>query len=807
MSRRLRQLGLAGASGIAVAVLLGLAIHQWRSHAVSGQAGAGHQPAAAQRAFVGSASCRECHGKFYELWATSHHGLAMQVFTPAFAEANLSPQDEDMTIGKVRYRAELDANGGRVRERAAAGARLYEMAHVMGGKNVYYFLTPMDRGRLQVLPIAYDIRLREWYETAASGVRHFHGRRDDAPLHWTDSAYTFNTSCYGCHVSQLSTNYDLKADTYRTTWAEPGINCETCHGPASEHVRVCKAAAKGKAPNDLKLTTATVSRGFTVHQANASCAPCHAKMRPLTTTFKPGDRYFDHHDLVTLEHPDFYPDGRDLGENYTYTSWRMSPCVKSGKLDCLHCHTSSGRYRHKDDPDQSCLPCHQARVEDAAAHHRHPKGKPGSHCVDCHMPTTEFARMRRSDHSMLPPTPAATIEFKAPNACNICHSDKDAPWSDKLVREWRRDDYQAPVLHRAGLIAAARKGDWKRLTEMLEYLKRADRDEVTAASLIRLLASCEDERKYPALIQVLKDSSPLVRSAAAGGLAGRFTAPGIEALLRATTDEYRLVRTQAAQALSGLPVERLSSDARVHVARANDELIASLSCRPDDWSSHYNRGNLLLSEGKPERAAGAFQTAAKLRPDAVMPLVNASIAYARLGQDADAERALRKAVELGPANAAANFNLGLLLAGKGDRKEAERRLRMALKADPGLAQAAYNLGVLLADDRLAEAIGWLRRAVKLQSSNPTYTYTLAFYLVRSGKEAEASVLLESLLIRSPAYVDAYMLLGAAYEKQGDTRKAMAVYRRAAANESLPPRARRHFEAKLRALSPERKTMP
>jgi len=27
--------------------------------------------------YAGSASCRECHEKFYQLWSTSRHGLAM----------------------------------------------------------------------------------------------------------------------------------------------------------------------------------------------------------------------------------------------------------------------------------------------------------------------------------------------------------------------------------------------------------------------------------------------------------------------------------------------------------------------------------------------------------------------------------------------------------------------------------------------------------------------------------------------------------------------------------------------------------
>ena len=50
---------------------------------------------------------------------------------------------------------------------------------------------------------------------------------------------------------------------------------------------------------------------------NDMCATCHAKLVPLSLTFLPGDKFFDHFDLITLEHADFYPDGRDLGENYT----------------------------------------------------------------------------------------------------------------------------------------------------------------------------------------------------------------------------------------------------------------------------------------------------------------------------------------------------------------------------------------------------------------------------------------------------------------------------------------------------------
>ncbi|MCL5735275.1 MAG: hypothetical protein M1274_06740 [Actinobacteria bacterium] len=457
-----------------------------------------------QGALAGSASCRQCHESFYHLWASSHHGLAMQPYTFAFAQANLMTPDGPLKIGKNEYLACLGKEEGWILERGPEGEKQLRIAHVMGGKNVYYFLTPLDRGRLQTLPVAYDVRTRKWFDTAASGVRHFPGARTDTPVPWTDPMFTFNTSCHGCHVSQLATNYDpgpqpqnsaagrgpptrnsalgtpspTQTDTYRTTWAEPGINCEACHGPAQEHLRVCQGARSvpvGAGPRarpssegnrgvgfpnadgsrmgsrlplretsqDLKIVRL---KPFTAEQINALCGSCHAKLSPLSASFRPGDRFFDRFDLTTLEHPDFYPDGRDLGENYTMTSWRMSPCARRGKgsqtrslafgvpkLDCRHCHTSSGRYRFAErqpgaavppgdpGPNAACLPCHQDKVDHAPAHTHHPADSAGSRCIGCHMPKTEFARMTRSDHSMRPPTPAATLRFKSPNACNLCH--------------------------------------------------------------------------------------------------------------------------------------------------------------------------------------------------------------------------------------------------------------------------------------------------------------------------------------------------------------------------------------------------
>lgn len=742
-------------------------------------------------AFAGSPSCRACHERFYELWASSRHGTALQPYTAAFAAAELTPQAEPIEIDGVRFRADVES--GVVREDGPEGERTWSIVQVMGGKNVYYLLTPTERGRLQVLPVAYDVCEKQWYDTTASMIRHAIGHPTTS-VHWTDSLLTFNTSCWNCHVSQLSLNYDAETDTYRSEWVEPGINCETCHGPGAEHVRVCEEAPEGEVPEDLRIVLVSA---FDETQTNDTCAPCHAKAILITSDFRPGDRYFDHFDLVCLEDLDFHPDGRDLGENYSFTLWRMSPCAISGALDCAHCHTSSGRYRfHGERANEACLPCHRERVDSAPAHTHHPAGSVGNRCISCHMPMTIFARMQRSDHSMRPPAPTLTIAFSSPNACTSCHTTKSAAWADEHVRAWRERDYQAPMLHQATLVAAARSHDWTRLDEILAYIGSGECGEIVATSLIRLLDCCPDERKVPVLLEALRDPSPLVRSAAAAGLSGGPSPEVARALLDATGDDVRLVRIRAAGALAGFPPRSLAPEVAGRLARATSELEAALAARPDSWNSYYNLGNLYGQRGEYERAIACYEKAVRMRADVEAPWVNVSMLYARLGHHGRAERALRRALEIAPSSAAANFNLGLVLAEKGRTKEARECLRRALETDPHLAAAAYNLGGLLVEDDPAEALVLYRKAWELRPDSAKYAFACAWAWKRAGEAGEAVRVLGDALSRGATSADLYGLLGALHEERGDAGAARAIYERAAEDARLAPREREAFGRRL-----------
>jgi tetratricopeptide (TPR) repeat protein len=486
--------------------------------------------------YAGSRSCSECHERFYTLWSTSFHGLAMQPYSQELASSKLTEQKDEITIGGYRYHADISGPEGWVKEMGPEGEKKYKIAHALGGKNVYYFLTSFDRGRLQTLPVAYDI--------------------------------------------------------------------------------------------------------------------------------------------------------------------------------------------HK----------------------------------TCHMPMTGFARMNRSDHSMRPPAPAATLAYQSPNACNLCHTDRDAAWADRYVREWRTRDYQAPVLKRAALIESARKRDWSKLPDMLSYVADKGRDEVVATSLIRMVPASGDPRIASVLIEAIRDPSPLVRSAAAVALQDVPTKEAIQALVEATGDGYRLVRVRAAASLAAYPNLPLDDAWEKTVEAANEELMASILSRPDQWTSHYNLGNYYLDRGELRRAIASYDTALKLEPRAVLAMVNEAMAYARLGENQKAEESLQKALKAAPDNAAAHFNMGLLKAELNDPKGAEKHLRKALEADTQMAQAAYNLCIITSRDRIDEAISWCRKAADLRPQEPRYGLTLAFYQNQRGDRDEAVRTLKAILEKHPEYRDAEVLL-------------------------------------------------
>lgn len=767
-----------------------------------------------QGEYLGSSDCIACHERFYELWSTSHHGKAMEAFSVALTKT-LAPMTEPIEVNGEKFIVEFDEHGGVLKGTSPCGQEsTWRIRFSFGGRNVRYFLIPMDKGKLQVAPVAYYVHQKKWYDSAGSMVRNFlEGEPQDEALHWTDRQLTFNTSCHDCHVSQLEKNYNPADDSYTTTWKEPGINCETCHGPAEAHVRAAEAAAaKGEELKDLKLLR--FHEDLNMAQRDATCGPCHAKGTILTRDFTPGELYFDHYDLTSYEDRDFWPDGRDLGENYTQTGWMANQCnlKQPGSLECIHCHTSSGRFRFKDNPNMACLPCHEKRVENILGHSHHP-AEAGVTCIDCHMPTTAQAFMSRSDHTFRPPSPAATLEFGSPNACNLCHNDKDAimgnynghkkedaEWADKYVKAWHGEESGAPILELGRIIQACRKGDWDKLPEILAYLESPQCDPPSAVAILRLLNICPHPEKWAAIRKQLNNKHEWVRATAAASLQYDTSPAATDGLVKATQDRFRTVRIRAAGALLTRDLSGYSDEERKACAAAHDEYWNSLVIFPDRWSTHYNQGIYHDRMGQPDKALAAYEKSMELRNDVIQPMINASMVYARSGNSTNAYEMLHKALKVEPENPMVNFNIALLDAEFNNHGDAEKHLRTALKTDPRMAQAAYNLGVLLARKNDPEGFQWLEKAALEVPENWNYTASYIYFQQQVKHATEAEPFLLSVIGTGRASAEAYFNLAASYEREGRTSEAAAIYKKAKLAKHLPMEAKRHaaqMEQRLR----------
>ncbi|HUS86878.1 MAG TPA: ammonia-forming cytochrome c nitrite reductase subunit c552 [Bacteroidales bacterium] len=726
--------------------------------------------------YSGSESCRPCHERFYNLWAPSHHGLAMQPVTDEFINSEIKIFDQSIRVGNSRFRV-IHQNGTLIfcETDRSGNEKMFQAIHTMGGKYVYYFLTELEKGRLQVLPLAYDCLTHNWYNNPESGVRHFE-TMEDSPLDWMSHLYTFNTSCYSCHVSQLNTNFDPATLEYNTEWQEPGINCETCHGPSSEHIRVCVEAGEGIVPGDLKII---ITGNYTPDQHNSSCGSCHGKSRIIAPSYQPGDPFYDYFDLLTLEDPDFYADGRDLGENYTMTSWSMNRCKDESELHCITCHTSSGRYKFSgDNSNDACMPCHNEKVSNVSTHTFHGEDSAGSKCISCHMPKTTFARMDRSDHSFRPPMPEATIAFGSPNACNICHDDKSPAWANRHIDITHKRDYQSETVETGKLIRQARNNDWSNIGTITDGLIEDRFDEVFATSFIRLLEQSDDPSKWTAIMKMSENESALVRSAAAHSLYLRRDRVAFDILVKLADDRFRVVRHNAAFALSSYSQEFISDQNVEIIRKALSDYESSMLARPDDWASFYDLGNFFTNLGFYPEALDAYTKSMLLNPEAIMPMVNAGYIYSVTGNQDEAEKLFHRALSFVPDHEAALLNLALLYGERGDNENAEIYLRRLLEVSEENAVAAYNLSIIVSRNDPVESLYLSRLAMKWDQSNVKYSYTYCYFLNLNNRTEEAIEILEKIINSNPGYLDGYLLLSDILIGQDKKNRALEILNKA-----------------------------
>ncbi len=248
-------------------------------------------------------------------------------------------------------------------------------------------------------------------------------------------------TCDGCH----SVDYNIQ--THQVV--EWNVGCERCHGPGSEHV------AHATADNILNPAR------MNYVDANDTCIQCHSQGRPLTNPIE--GKYYDWPVgyRVGLHLSDYWKlEGHMLGEtSFTHfpdgtahknrmqgNDFAQSVMYRRG-VTCFSCHDvhGTGNYAQLRLPaDKLCLECHAPmspngpRAATLEEHTHHKAGSAGSQCVACHMPKIqpEIPGVFVRAHTFRFISPAMTDQYKIPNSCNSCHTDKTTAWAEQAMAKW-----------------------------------------------------------------------------------------------------------------------------------------------------------------------------------------------------------------------------------------------------------------------------------------------------------------------------------------------------------------------------------
>jgi hypothetical protein len=455
--------------------------------------------------YVGREQCVPCHQREADLYAGSHHDLAMQ---PADATTVLGDFDNSTftyagstsTFFKKdgAFYVRTDGPDGKLHE--------YRIAYTFGVKPLQQYLIAFADGRMQALSICWDTRPKE-----EGGQRWFHLYPDERIthediLHWTGPYQNWNDMCAECHSTNVKKNYRADTDRFDTQWSEIDVSCEACHGPGSEHVAWAETAAgKGKGakgpgrPGATPAATSTGGNGLLVtfkepaewvldqrtgiavrsrprrsHVEIETCARCHARRSVIGDDYVHGRPLLDTHRPALLAPPVFEVDGQIKEEVYEYQSFLQSRMYAAG-VTCSDCHEP---HRLTISADNAvCARCHLPARFDTRAHHFHAPGSAGAQCAACHMPARLYMVVdSRRDHSFRVPRPDLSLKLGTPNACSSCHADRPPEWAAAAAEKWWGST-RASQPHYGEAIHAARRnlpGAEQKLVAVIEDRLQAD---------------------------------------------------------------------------------------------------------------------------------------------------------------------------------------------------------------------------------------------------------------------------------------------------------------------------------------------
>jgi DmsE family decaheme c-type cytochrome len=249
------------------------------------------------------------------------------------------------------------------------------------------------------------------------------------------ATYVGNKACLGCHAQEIE---HFKFTMMGRLQTQGKMQCETCHGPGSEHVRLGGGRGVGGIisfrGDDRSRTVAENNaiclscheRGErtmwdgSVHQLrDVACSDCHTVMRNVSAQ----------HQLKTPFEPDTcYQCHKDKRAQVMFSSHMP---VLEGKMVCSDCHNPHGSFTEAmlrtDSINDTCYKCHAEKRGPFLFEHEPVR----ENCLNCHNPhgsinqdmlRLSMPRLCYECHTIGHAQSGPNSQFTMGQACLNCHS-------------------------------------------------------------------------------------------------------------------------------------------------------------------------------------------------------------------------------------------------------------------------------------------------------------------------------------------------------------------------------------------------
>ncbi len=235
----------------------------------------------------------------------------------------------------------------------------------------------------------------------------------------------YNYNCFKCHTTGPSTSGSWNGNPADSlgTFSEPGIRCEGCHGPGSDHAvnpTTVKPPIQG---DDLRINR---------------CGDCH--QRGGTTNAIPASGgYINHHEQINEMRASKHGDGQ--GVDLTCASchdphiplrYKQATSFNGIKMNCQTCHPNKQILVNGQPKSIDCVDCHMAPATKSAVGKVVGNGRRGdvkTHIFAINTDSVNYTEMFTSDGTKVKLDANGLAKVTLDFACLRCHTTQSLSWA------------------------------------------------------------------------------------------------------------------------------------------------------------------------------------------------------------------------------------------------------------------------------------------------------------------------------------------------------------------------------------------